>query len=69
LKKEEIILMKNAAKIQKRRLARNRWHIYRNQSRSYLGSNFRSKGTAEAFLRSLKLDPENFDLIKERVTA
>jgi len=61
--------MKNSAKILRRRRARNRWHIYRNQSRSYPGSKFRSKGTAEAFLRSLQLNPSDFDFIKERVTA
>jgi len=61
--------MKNATKIRKRRRARNRWHIYRNQSRSYPKSHFRSRGTAEAFLRSLQLYPGDFDLIKEQVTA
>lgn len=60
-------LKKNRAKSKRRRLARMRWHIYKNQSRSYPGSHFRTKGTADAFLRSLHLFPGDFDLIKERV--
>ncbi len=57
---------KNAAKSESRRKSRNRWFIYRNQSRSF-GANFRSRGTAEAFLRSIGQIPSRFDLIKERV--
>jgi len=62
-------LIKNRTKSKRRHQVRNRWHIYRNQRRSYPKSNFRSRGTAEAFLRSLNLNPAGFDLIKERVTA